>query len=39
MTNKLIIAPLLPSTGYRDHLVSFVHNKLYFGLQGIILPL
>ncbi len=38
MTNKLIIA-LLSSTGYGDHLVSFVHNKLYLGLQGIILPL
>ncbi len=39
MTNESICAPLLPSTGCRDYLVFFVHNKLYLGLQGIILPL
>ncbi len=39
MTNKPIRAPLLPSTGCSDHLVFFVHNKVYLGLQGIILEL
>ncbi len=39
MTIKPISAPLLPSTGYSDNLVSFVQHKLYFGLKGIILEL